>query len=159
MQAAAYPIQAEDVHEQIDDGEHDRRGLLHARVTPERPLAIILLHPYAALHRKVGEHVHARVFAIIRARPSREPQSERKKRLRLRVLLRVHRTRRRRGAIVVRGCGCAGLHDAFVETSPECVRAIPGRCVRGGGGTGGCDHEDQGERKKVHAHGAMLCLF
>jgi hypothetical protein len=145
MHTAAQPIQTEDMHEQIGDGEHDRRGLLHTGETPEWPLAIILLHLHATLQRKVGEHVHARVLAVIRARPSREPQRESK---RLLMLLRVHRAgTTAAAAAVVRGC--ARLLSAFVDTSPERIRAIPGRCVRDG--TGCCDHEE-GERKNVQAH-------
>jgi hypothetical protein len=69
--------------------------------------------------------VHARVLAVIRARPSREPQCE-SKRLRLLMLLRMHRagttaTAAAAAAVVVRGCGCAGLLYAFVEASPERV--------------------------------------
>ena len=92
------------MHKQIGDGEHDRRGLLHARVTPEWPLAIILLHPHAALQRQVGKRVHASVLAVIRARPSREPQCERKRLLMMimPLLLRVGTT------AAVRG-GCTGL--------------------------------------------------
>lgn len=150
MHAAAQPIQTEDMHEQIGEGEHDRRGLLHTGETPEWPLAIILLHPHATLQRKVGEHVHTCVLAVIRARPSREPQCERKR------LLRVHRaggTTAAAAAVVVRGC--AGLLYAFVDASPKRVRAIPGRCIRDG--TGCCDHEEEGEWKKVQAH-ALLCF-
>ena len=144
MHAAAQPIETEDMHEQIGDGEHDRRWLLHTGETPEWPLSIILLHLHAALQRKVGERVHACVLAVIRARPSREPQRER--------LLRVHRAgvtvTAAAAAVVVRGC--ARMFHAFVEASPERVRAIPGRCVRDC--TGCCDHEEEGERKNVQAH-------
>jgi hypothetical protein len=136
MHAAAQPIQTEDVHEQIGEGEHDRRGLLHTGETPEWPLAIILLHLHAALQRKVGEHVHACILAVIRARPSREPQCERKRLLRV-----VHRAGgATAAAVVIRGC--AGLLYAFADASPKRVRAIAGRCVRDG--TGCCDHEEEG---------------
>jgi len=118
MHAAAQPIQTEDMHEQIGDGEHDRRGLLHTGETPERPLSIILLHPHATLQRQVGEHVHTCVFAVVRARPSREPQCERKR------LLRVHRAGGTTAAAVVRGC--TGLPNTFVDASLEGVRAITG---------------------------------
>ena len=148
MHAAAHPIQTEDMHEQIGDGEHDRRGLLHTGETPERPFAIILFHPHTTLQRKVGEHVHACVFAVIRARPSREPQCEWQRRLQLQ-LLRLHRA----GTTAV--WGCTGLHYAFVDASPKRVRAIPGRCVRSG-----CrDHEDEGERKKEQAHDDLKFFF
>ncbi len=143
MNAAVQPIQTEDVHEQIGEGERDRRGLLHTRVTPEWPLAIVLLHPHTALQRQVGQRVHACVLAVIRARPSREPQGEGRRML----LLRMHRAGATVAAIVVRGC--AGLPCASVEASLECVRAIPGRGIRDG--TGLCDHEDE-KRKKVQAH-------
>jgi len=123
VHATAQPIKTEDVHEQIGDGERDRRRLLHTRETPERPLAIVLLHPHAALHCQVGEHVHACVLAIVRARPSREPQRERKWLL---VLLRVHRAGATTAAAVVGHGGCAGLPYAFAETSLERIRAISG---------------------------------
>ena len=160
MHAAAQPVQTEDMHEQIGDGEHDRRGLLHTGETPERPLAIILLHAHAALQRKVGEHVHACVLAVIRARPSREPQCEGlfMRRELLLLLLRVHRAgMTAAGAAVVVIRGCAGQPYALVEASLERIRAIPGRCVRDGTS---CDHEEDGERKKVQAHALLLlCLI
>ena len=105
MHAAAEPVRAEDVHEQVGDGERDRGGLLHAREPPERPLAVVLLHPHPALLRQVRQRVHARVLAVVRARPAREPEREGHHRL-----LRARRRGRRVAAAVVRGgTGRAGL--------------------------------------------------
>jgi len=73
VHAAAQPVHAENVHKQVDDGEHDRGGLLYACDAPEGPFAVVLLHPHAALHRQVRQRVHASVFAVVRARPTREP--------------------------------------------------------------------------------------
>lgn len=109
MHAAAEPVRAEDVHEQVGNGERDRRGLLHARVPPERPLAVVLLHPHPALLRQVRERVHARVLAVVRARPAREPKREGHHH-RLLPLLRARRGR----VAVVGGRGRAGLPCAFV---------------------------------------------
>lgn len=74
MHAAAQPVRTEYVHKQVGNGERDRRGLLHARQTPERPLAVELFHPHAALRRQVRHRMSARVLALVRARPMRESQ-------------------------------------------------------------------------------------
>ena len=74
MHAAAQPVRTEYVHEQVGEGERDRRGFLHARQTPERPLAVELFHPHAALRRQVRHRMSARVLALVRARPMRESQ-------------------------------------------------------------------------------------
>ena len=76
MHAATQPVRAENVHQQVGERERDGRGLLHARQTPERPLPVVLLHGHPALHREVGERVHARVLALVRAGPAREAQRE-----------------------------------------------------------------------------------
>ena len=77
MHAAAQPVRTEDVHEQVGKGERDRSGLLHAGETPKRPLAVKLLHPpRPALLREVGQRVHARILAVVTARPACEPQRE-----------------------------------------------------------------------------------
>ena len=164
MHAAAQPVRAEDVHQQVGDGERDRGGLLHARDAPERPLAVELLHPHAALQRQVRQRVHAGVLAVVRARPAREPQREGHRRL---LLLRAHRASWASGGVACAATaaadaaavgvgGRAGLPHAFVEASLEHVRAIAGRSIGGG-----CDHEEeQAKRDKVQAHGsfALLCF-
>jgi len=71
------------------------------------------------------------------------------------MLLRVHRAGTTAAAVVDRGC--AGLLYAFVEAPAERIRAIPGRCVRDG--TGCCDHEEEGERKKVQAHALLVLIL
>ena len=102
MHAAAQPVRTEYVHEQVGDRERDRRGLLHPRQTPERPLAVELLHPHAALRRQVRHRVRARVLALVRARPTCEAQRER---------VRVAAPIRRR----------AGVSRAFCEATLELV--------------------------------------
>jgi hypothetical protein len=76
MYAAAQPVRAEDVHEQVDKRERDCGGLLHTRETPKGPLAVVLLHPDTALRSEVGQGVHTGILAVICARPSCEPQGE-----------------------------------------------------------------------------------
>ena len=112
MHAAAQPVRTEYVHEQVGEGERDRGGLLHARETPERPLAVELFHPEAALHRQVRHRVRARVFALVGARPSRESQRER---------WRVPVT-----AVLVVIVGRAAVPRTFSEAPLELGRAVAG---------------------------------
>lgn len=51
VHAAAQPVHAEDMNEQIAERERDGSGLLHARDAPEWPLAVVLLHLHTALRR------------------------------------------------------------------------------------------------------------
>jgi len=141
MHATAQPVRTEYVHEQVGEGERDRGGLLHARETPERPLAVELFHPHAALRRQVRHRVHARVLALVRARPPRESQRE-------------------RGRVRVPAVGRAVISRAFSEAPLEPVRAVAGRgesewAVAGIGSDDGED--DEAERENVKPHGCC-CL-
>ena len=65
------------MEQQVEEGERDRRWFLHARESPERPFAVVLLHRSVVDDRVVGYHVHAAIFAVVCARPLRETQRER----------------------------------------------------------------------------------
>ena len=65
------------MYPEVGRGEQDRRGLLHAPQPPERPLAVVLLHPVAPLDRLVHDGVHAGVFHVVFAAPARQPQRQR----------------------------------------------------------------------------------
>ena len=63
--------------QQVQERKRDRRWLLHACEAPERPLAVILMYPLAFLDCYIGYEVHALVFAIVSAGPTRETESDR----------------------------------------------------------------------------------
>ena len=75
--ARLYLACAIEVCDEIEDGEQDGCGLLHAREPPEGPLAVVLLHGSIMLNSSVGDHVHAAVLAVILTRPSCDPERER----------------------------------------------------------------------------------
>ncbi len=113
------------MHEQVRKRERDRRGLLHAREAPERPLSVELLYGHAALQRQVRQRVHARVLALVRARPARKPQRER---LRLLLLLGAQRWWWwwRRVAVVDVGVGVGVCVGVARVPSALCEAALEG---------------------------------
>lgn len=57
--------------------EHDRCGFLHAHETPKGPFSVVLLDILGRLDCIICQHVHAVVFTIVDACPTREPKVDR----------------------------------------------------------------------------------
>lgn len=58
----------------VQERESDRRGLLYACKTPERPLAVVLVNSVPIRYSHIGYQVHALVLAVIGARPACEAE-------------------------------------------------------------------------------------
>ena len=67
---------AQSVGREVEDGEENGGRLLHARVPPKWPLAVVLLDRRAALDGTVGDHMHALILAVVHTCPTRESQGE-----------------------------------------------------------------------------------
>lgn len=60
----------------VPEGKRDRGRLLHAEEAPEGPFPVVLLDILTKTDSLVGQHVHALVFTVVCARPTRQAQVE-----------------------------------------------------------------------------------
>lgn len=128
VHAAAEPVDSEDVHEQVRERERDRSRLLHARETPERPFAVVLLCADTALRCEIRQRVHADVLAVVCARPERETECERQ-------------------SAQWASVGSTGLPCALLETSLKLIGTITGRGKCGAG-----REYENAQRKRIKTH-------
>lgn len=60
----------------VPEGERDRGSFLHAEEAPKRPFPVVLLNILTEADSLVRQHVHALVFTVVCARPTRQAQVE-----------------------------------------------------------------------------------
>ena len=65
------------MEEHVQPRERDGGWLLHARESPERPLAVVLVNSVAARDSSISNEMHALVLAVIVAGPTGEAERKR----------------------------------------------------------------------------------